>query len=654
MYTTDNWRAFRTWGLSANSPWQYEHFWRLRPGMNRNARQDLKVDWENLQRPGFSPDYLQERAERMDSAYEPADWVATADGQALLRNNMPLLAYIGGKPAAFTSKDHDFLAGETVEKQVIVINNSRETVACDCTWSLGLPKAAAGAKKITVKTGDQERIPLKFELPVGLAPGKYELAATAKFSTGETQKDTFIIHVLPHAPELKMAGVGKIALFDPKGETAKWLAAAQLPCKKVEAGADLAAFDMLIVGKSALTVDGPGPDVGRVRDGLKVIVFEQAPDVLEKRFGFRIAEYGLRQVFKRVPDHPALAGLDVEHLRDWRGDATILPPRLKYEISNNRFNGASTVKWCDMDVTRVWRCGCRGSVASVLIEKPARGNFLPILDGGYSLQYSPLMEYREGKGLVVFCQMDVTGRTLADPAADRLARNIVDYVSAWKPAPGRKAMYAGDPAGKAWLEKAGIAAGAYEGGKLAADQVLVVGPGGGQKLNGAAIGDGLKAGGHVLALGLDQDAAKAVLPGVALKKAEHIAASFEPAGAGTPLAGVGPADVHNRDPRDLFLVTGGAKAAGDGVLAQADGAVFCQMVPWEFDYSKQYNLKRTFRRTSFLVARLLANMGVAAETPVLDRFKSPVTASKPEKRWLDGLYLDQPEEMDDPYRFFRW
>ena len=23
-------------------------------------------------------------------------------------------------------------------------------------------------------------------------------------------------------------------------------------------------------------------------------------------------------------------------------------------------------------------------------------------------------------------------------------------------------------------------------------------------------------------------------------------------------------------------------------------------------------------------------------------------------RWLDGLYLDVPEEWDDPYRFFRW
>ena len=65
-------------------------------------------------------------------------------------------------------------------------------------------------------------------------------------------------------------------------------------------------------------------------------------------------------------------------------------------------------KWCDLEVPHVWRCGNRGNVASVLIEKPARGDFLPVLDGGYSLQYSPLLEYREGKGLVLFCQIDVT------------------------------------------------------------------------------------------------------------------------------------------------------------------------------------------------------------------------------------------------------
>ena len=81
---------------------------------------------------------------------------------------------------------------------------------------------------------------------------------------------------------------------------------------------------------------------------------------------------------------------------------------------------------------------------------------------------------------------------------------------------------------------------------------------------------------------------------------------------------------------------------------------FCQLVPWEFEANKQSNLKRTYRRTSFTVTRLLSNFGVASTSPVLARFHMPVDASKSERRWLEGLYLDQPEEWDDPYRLFRW
>ena len=59
-------------------------------------------------------------------AFHPADYQPTLAAQALYRNNMPLLGYIAGKPAAFTSKDHNFLPGETLEKQLVVINNSRK------------------------------------------------------------------------------------------------------------------------------------------------------------------------------------------------------------------------------------------------------------------------------------------------------------------------------------------------------------------------------------------------------------------------------------------------------------------------------------------------------------------------------------------------
>ena len=649
MYITDNWRSFRGYGLSANSPWTHGHYWQLRPGVDR-SRKDFATDWDNLQRPGLSPDFIQDRYERIDLAFEWSDWIATEAAEALVRNNMPLLAFIGGKPEAFTTKDHNFLPGETFQKQLIVINNSRETVTARCRWSLGLPAAVGGTHEVTVPTGEQERIPLSFTLPEGLAPGRYELTAAVEFNTGEVQEDAFTVDVVARPEPVQVAG--RVAVFDPAGDTTALLRGLGVDFTPVGADAALEGYDILIIGKGALTPDGAAPDVSRVRDGLKVILFEQTGEVLEKRFGFRIAEYGLRWVFQRVPDHPVLSGLTDDVLSNWRGDSTVLPPRIEFD------RPPYTVEWAGIRVQRVWRCGNRGNVASALIEKPATGDFLTILDGGYALQYAALMEYREGQGMVMFCQTDVSGRTLDDPAADTLARNILRYVSDWRPEPRRTVVYAGEEAGLKHLEAAGFTVAPYQGGSPSADQILVVGPGALRDLapHAAAIRDWVRAGGHVLALGLNGAQASAFLPfAVRTTDGEHIAAYFDAFGAGTLLAGVSPAEVHNGDPRALPLVTGGARPIGNGVLAAADGlnVVLCQLVPWQMDYAgEKMNVKRTFRKATSGVTRLLANMGAAARTPVLEHFARPV--GEGEQRWLDGLYLDVPEEWDDPYRFFRW
>ncbi|MBZ5583400.1 MAG: hypothetical protein LAQ30_14555 [Acidobacteriia bacterium] len=559
-----NWRAFRTWGLSANgAPWDIQNYWT---------------------KTGDTPVI-----------------------EALRRCNMPLLAYIAGKPAAFTGKDHNFLPGETVEKQIVVINNSRERVTAKCGWQVA---AESGSAEVNLPPGEQQRIPVRFRAP---SPGGRELRAAVAFGNGQQQEDSFPIHVLP-LPARPTPG-GRIAVFDPAGSL-KGLGA------QVEAGTDLAGFDTLIVGKGALTLAGRAPDISRVRDGLKVIVFEQSPDVLEKRFGFRVAEYGLRWLFQRIPGHPLLAGLGEQHLRNWRGASTLLPPRLQYE-PGKQFNLAPTVTWAGIPVTRIWRAGNRGTVASALIEKPACGDFLPVLDGGYGLQYSPLMEYREGRGMVLFCQVDVTGRTESDPAAELLVRNILSYVSQWQPPARRGVRYYGDPAGRKYLESAGVALSAQ--GEIAA------------------------------AFGLEEREAQTLAPAVSMELREHIAAHFEPFGPGSPFTGISPADVHNRDPRTVPLVTGGATPVGDGVLAASlDGrVVFAQMAPWQFDYSGgRMNVKRTFRNFARMTARLLGNLGAEMRTPLLARFSEPAGAG--ENRWLNGLYMDAPEEWDDPYRFFRW
>jgi hypothetical protein len=665
MYLTDNWRAFRTWGVSAISPWEYGNYWAPRAGLDR-SRKPCAVDWEHLQRPGFSPDFVDEQYERIDLAFERSDWIPNAAGKALSRNNLPLLAYIGGEPGRVTSKDHNFRAGETLEKQIVVINNSRETVLADCRWSLELPQPAKGGKRVTMATGQIERVLIRIPLPAASPSGTFDLRLAVDFSTGQTQDDSFAVQILPAEARVPAApsptnltartAPSSIALFDREGETKKLLDEMGISHRAVDATADLSPYDVLIVGKRALTIPGPAPRIDRVRDGLKVLVFEQTAQVLERRFGFRAHEYGLRQVYPRIPDHPLLSGIGPAHLRDWRGEATLVPSRLQYKLQPGH---GPTVTWCDIPVTRVWRCGNSGNVASALIEKPACGDFLPILDGGFSLQYSPLLLYREGLGLVLFCQLDITGRTENDPAAQALARNMIEYVCNSKSTSRRTAVYAGELSGLRQLKSAGVSVRRYSTRYLSRDAVLVVGPGGASEVaaDKSAIADWLKAGGNLLAVGIDDNGANSFLPfPVQMKKGEHISAYFGPFGAGSLLAGIGPADVHNRDPRDLALLTAGATVIGNGVLARADGmnVVFCQLVPWQYNESGKSNVKRTFRRASFLVSRLLAEMGVSSTTPILDRFATPVLGAESDRRWLAGLYLDRPDEWDDPYRFFRW
>ena len=197
----------------------------------------------------------------------------------------------------------------------------------------------------------------------------------------------------------------------------------------------------------------------------------------------------------------------------------------------------------------------------------------------------------------------------------------------------------------------------YEGGQISEDYILIVGPGAGQKLSlhSDSIRSWISAGGRLLNIGLDESDARSLLPDVTMKKAEYICAFFEPAGMNSLLTGIGPADVTIREPRELSLISGGAKPVGDGILGMVKDTnlIFCQLVPWQFDYKKYYNLKRSFLRTSFMVTRILGNMGANSITPLVSRFSTPF-GSDNKNEALHGFYLDIPEEMDDPYRYFRW
>jgi len=64
-------------------------------------------------------------------------------------------------------------------------------------------------------------------------------------------------------------------------------------------------------------------------------------------------------------------------------------------------------------------------------------------------------------------------------------------------------------------------------------------------------------------------------------------------------------------------------------------------------------MKPMSRRTSYLLERVLSNMGFRCHSLARALFEARHERARREAL-AKGFYLDAPEEFDDPYRFFRW
>ena len=443
----------------------------------------------------------------------------------------------------------------------------------------------------------------------------------ARFKT-----DSFTIDVLPETP--KPAVAAKVAIFDPNGETEKLLS--ELGVQYTAVGAErghLAGYDIFVIGKHALTLANPKLNLARVREGLKVIVFEQTGDVLEKAAW--IPHAGVRPaggVSANADNHPALAGLD-------HGE----PPRLARRghhraaaarpVDNDELRGSTPKSnGAALPPPGRWRCGCQGTVATVLIEKPAAGDFLPLVDGGFGLEYSPLLEYREGTGMVLFCQLDVTGRTESDPAATRLSATCWATFRRGNRRPHRKLLYRGRGRRQvAFGDRPASRPPIIKAARWRLTRCWSSVPAAGQNWPPMrkTSSPGSRRAAGCWPSGLDKTKPTGSCHSKsAMKKAEYVCGSrYTPAATTARLPASPRPTCTIRSPRELPLISGGATTLGDGVLAKADSAnvVFCQLVPWQFEYQKSYNWKPTFRRSSFALSRLLANMGVVGGHAALAR-----------------------------------
>ncbi len=646
-FADENWRAHRAWGVSAMLPWDQGDFWTR---VAETPAAEAPGGLTGLKRPGLVPDRLLSGSQYIQDLGAPEAFLPTPMGRSLLRWNRPDCAFIGGPAGAFTAKDHLYAPGAPVAKGLVLLNDRRRPQTVEWTWRLWRKgdKLLERAGRSEVAAGGRADVPVSFRLPPEARDGEvYRLTAVFTFEGGLVQVDDLTLTAV--APPAPQAAVRPVRLYDPKGLTARTLERLGVPYRPTDAARPPAADEVVVLGREAVDAATDLAWLPPLAAGARLLVFEQRAATLEGRFGFRVAERGARRLFPRFT-HPVTRAFDADAFRDWSGAATLLPDALEglpeAETHDPKW------RWCGFENTRVWRCGSRGSVASVLLEKPARGDWRALVDGAFDLQYAALLECVEGRGRALFCQLDVTGRTVPEPVADRLVAGLVAYLDGARPEARRVTVCGAGAEARALLKDLGVRVGAQAEAAPGAGTLLVVGPGAQAQPDVAAqVARGL----NVLCLGLGGEELKAWCP-VPVETVRTNAYFTRLERPPAELNGLCNADWawHGRMDFDALVVPEGEREGSNAALRVVRHGKGCvvlwQVPPWRIDEAARPYLRTSKRRANALAARLLANLGAAFETPLAARLAGPQV----EEAWLKSYYLDRPEAGDDPYRYYRW
>ncbi|HEX2949949.1 MAG TPA: hypothetical protein VHV83_10355 [Armatimonadota bacterium] len=615
-YSKHIWRAFRTWGITAMLPWDQGNFsqWKA------NSPSTFPFTWtaDEMASPGLHPDYLRNSGDYFRVGDDGR--VLTSLGEVFKRVNADFYAYIAGHPDRFTEQGHLFRSGGQIVKQIVIINDHRTSTVGKYRWNATLNgKTIAGAEApFTVAPGTNQRIAFTIKVPNAVA-GEGKIALTVMPTGGTAVQDSFAFTVVQPTPTTAQP----TAIYDPKGLTLKTLQRIGVHTTAMSTTNIPASTTTLIIGRQALTVSGSAPDISPIlARGGTVLVMEQDEDVLSRRLGFRTNAPSLRQVNIRVADHPSLAGITGEMLRDWQGESTLIPSQFTLPTWEDSY---PMMNWLGFANSRVWKWGNQGQVASVVIEKPQGGDFLPILDGGFDLQYSPLLEARIGNGRIIFCQLDLSGRTSADPAADKLLVNLVKYLQTAKaPSPAKPVQCLASDATKQLLGQLGV-----EMTTTATNGIVVADN---QTNDTGTLRSAAEQGAHVVVFDGTNATLQSLFPAGTRFTNQQITHTPPPFTMDPAWKGISPAELHFRTRTDVIGVqppAGQGNAVSTGVLATVPlgkgTIIHCAVTPLEFDYTaknKSY-VKLTNKRTATLTARLLANQGAAFHTPLLDYWMRP-------------------------------
>ncbi len=439
LFIRNTWRSWRTWGITGGMvPWEMEpQLWRRNRAI---SDQRVKISWTEGKRgahfdelPRWAVRYLQP-----EGGYE-----LLPGGKALLEVNADTLAWITGPKDTFTSKDCHFFSGEKVQKQIALINDSRVEQPFEAFWTVELNgrTIARGQQRGMLKVAEIRFLPLQFVTPDVTSKANGTIRARARIGRSEHQ-DEFAFRVYPRP---KQTSLPPVFVFDPEGETTKLLKTLGIDVPQWDGSFKNA---VLIIGRKASEQGHPPGSVKEfVAQGGRVVIFSQDPEWLREAMGFRMARHVSRRIFI-VPsqvNHPIVRGLDNFDLVDWRGEGTLVP----------KFWGGIE-EYSNSDPPFGWHWGNRGSVTSAAIEKPHRSGWTPILECEFDLSYTPLMELHYGRGLAIWCTLDLEGRTEKEPVTIDLLNRILQYAQTAQVKPRIETFYIGNGDGERLLRLLGV------------------------------------------------------------------------------------------------------------------------------------------------------------------------------------------------------
>ena len=141
----------------------------------------------------------------------------------LQENNGPTLAWIAGPAGTYTAKDHHFRPGQKIEKQIVLINDSRQSQEFTAGWTATVDgkEMGGGREQGRLAVSEIRFLPIRAIAPAQEAGGKAEGQITLTAAIGQTtHHDTFAFRVFGE----DRLDTAEIAVIDPDATAGRLLA----------------------------------------------------------------------------------------------------------------------------------------------------------------------------------------------------------------------------------------------------------------------------------------------------------------------------------------------------------------------------------------------------------------------------------------------